>query len=96
MDEFRFVGSTPTELEGGRPIEPGEFTGPIDVSDENPANKVLLDEGMLIKVSSESDADKAAREKKEAEEAEAAAKAQADADEAAKASKDQGKAGDGK
>jgi hypothetical protein len=99
MDEFRFVGSTPTELEGGRPIEPGEFTGPIDVSEKAPANKTLLDEGMLLKVSSETAEQQAAREKQEAEakekqEEEQAAAANAEAQ--ASGDKTAGKAGEGK
>lgn len=46
MREFRFVGTHADELEGGRPISPGEFTGPIDP--EETRNKQLIDEGLLI------------------------------------------------
>lgn len=46
MKEFRYVGHTPTDLDGGRPIEPGEFTGPID--EELPQNKRMIEEGLLI------------------------------------------------
>lgn len=51
MKEFRFVGNHPDELDGGRPIEPGEFTGPIDISEESPKNKQLSDDGLLLEVS---------------------------------------------
>jgi hypothetical protein len=73
MDEFRYVGPTPTELEGGRPIEPGEFTGAIDVSDEAPANKTLFDEGRLIRVPTSQEREKAEADAKKKEEDEAAA-----------------------
>lgn len=53
MDQFRYVGATPTDLDGGRPIGPGDFTGPIDVSEECPKNKQLLDDGLLILLPSE-------------------------------------------
>jgi hypothetical protein len=70
MDEFRFVGSTPTTLEGGRPIEPGEFTGPICVEETDkdtgelvaPANKVLFDDGLLLKLPTKAEQKKAAEE----------------------------------
>jgi hypothetical protein len=48
VEEFRFTGSHADELEGGRPIEPGEFTGPIDSS--QPKNKSLIDDGLLVSV----------------------------------------------
>jgi len=48
MKEFRFVGSHPDELDGGRPIEPGEFTGPIDT--DLPKNKQLLEDELLLDV----------------------------------------------
>lgn len=48
MKEFRFVGSHPDELDGGRPIEPGEFTGPIDP--ELPKNEQLLADELLLSV----------------------------------------------
>lgn len=56
MDEYRFVGSHPDELDGGRPIEPGEFTGPIEIDDDpdsetyTPKNAHLLEDGYLIQV----------------------------------------------
>lgn len=50
MKEFRFIGSHPETLDGGRPIEPGEFTGPID--HELPQNAHLVDSGVLLEVSS--------------------------------------------
>lgn len=50
MDEYRFVGSHPDELDGGRPIEPGEFTGPIEVDDDHPQNQRLLEDGLLLKI----------------------------------------------
>lgn len=49
MKEYRFVGSHADELEGGRPIEPGEFTGPIDASEAK--NHQLVEDGLLIEVS---------------------------------------------
>jgi hypothetical protein len=48
MNEYRFVGETPTTLEDGRPIEPGEFVGVTDISEKAPHNKMLYDEGKLI------------------------------------------------
>ncbi len=53
MNDFRYVGSTPTDLEGGRPIAPGEFTGEIDVSEAAPKNQMLLEEGLLIEAPDE-------------------------------------------
>jgi hypothetical protein len=48
MSEFRYVGIHSDELDGGRPLEPGEFTGPIDA--DLPQNKRLIDDGLLIAV----------------------------------------------
>lgn len=48
--EFRFIGSHAESLDGGRMIEPGGFTGPIDVSDESPHNQQLLEQGLLVEV----------------------------------------------
>lgn len=48
MEEFKFVGSHADELENGRPIEPGEYTGPIN--ERAKKNKQLIDEGMLLPV----------------------------------------------
>jgi hypothetical protein len=48
VKEYRFIGSHPDTLDGGRPIEPGEFTGPIDES--APQNADLLDAGVLLEV----------------------------------------------
>lgn len=62
--QYRYVDSVHTDLEGGRPIAPGEFTGEIDVSefitsvDEETQeetktpnkNYQLLQEGRLIAV----------------------------------------------
>lgn len=56
MKEYRFVGSHPDELDGGRPIEPGEFVGPIEINDDpdsegyTPKNLHLLEDGNLIEV----------------------------------------------
>jgi hypothetical protein len=44
--EFRYVGSHADELDGGRPIGPGEFTGPIDP--DAPKNKQMIDDGLLV------------------------------------------------
>lgn len=58
MDEYRFVGSHPDELDGGRPLAPGEFTGPIEIIDDpehedhTPKNAHLLADGYLIQVPS--------------------------------------------
>lgn len=91
MDSFRYVGATATDLEGGRPIEPGEFTGPIDVDplvvSQDPEtgeevsrpnkNYQLLEDGQLLLIEpSESEADIKAREKKEREEEAATKKAE--------------------
>lgn len=46
MTQYRFIGSHPDELEGGRPIEPGEFTGEIDP--DAPQNARLIEDGLLI------------------------------------------------
>lgn len=54
MDEYRFIGTHADELESGRPLEPGEFTGPIEVTEEHPKNKQLLDDGLLIKIEGKS------------------------------------------
>jgi hypothetical protein len=44
--EFRYVGDHADELDGGRPIGPGEYTGPIDA--DAPKNKQMIDDGLLI------------------------------------------------
>lgn len=49
MTEFRYIGSHAEELEGGRPIEPGEFTGDIDP--DLAKNKQLIDDELLLEVS---------------------------------------------
>lgn len=46
LREYRHVGSHPNSLEGGRMVEPGEFTGPIDPA--LPANATLIEDGQLI------------------------------------------------
>lgn len=48
MKEFRYIGAHAETLDGGRPIEPGEFTGPIDPA--LPQNAHLLDSGALLEV----------------------------------------------
>jgi hypothetical protein len=47
---WRFIGSHPDELEGGMPIEPGQFIGTLDTSASR--NKQLIDDGLLIEVPS--------------------------------------------
>lgn len=46
--EYRYVGSHADELEGGRPIAPGEYTGPINISEGK--NAQMADDGLLIQV----------------------------------------------
>jgi len=54
--EYRFVGSHPDELDGGRPVEPGEFIGAIEIDDDpdsetyTPKNAQLRDDGHLLEV----------------------------------------------
>lgn len=48
MTNYRFVGNHPDELDGGRPIEPGQLTGDIEVTDETPKLKQLIDDGLLV------------------------------------------------
>lgn len=48
MKEFRYVGTHVGDLEGGRQVEPGEFTGPIDP--EAPQNASLISEELLLEV----------------------------------------------
>ena len=48
LKEYRFIGGHADELEGGRPVEPGEFTGPID--GDLTQNAHLIEEGVLIEV----------------------------------------------
>jgi len=81
MNDFRYVGSTPTDLEGGRPIAPGEFTGEIDVTEEAPKNKMLLDEGLLVPAPSEAERETLAQK---------AEKAQTQEESSAAAAKDAG------
>jgi hypothetical protein len=103
MDSFRYVGATPTEIEEGedirRPIEPGEFTGEIDVTEAFPHNKMLFDEGNLL--TAEPVADKTTRQQQEKQgedikAAEKTAQEKAEQEAAANAaSAAEGKAGDG-
>lgn len=66
MKEYRFVGSHADELDGGRPIAPGDFTGPINIVDDEskedytPKAAQLLADGHLIEVADGS-ADTAAK-----------------------------------
>jgi hypothetical protein len=48
MKEFRYIGLHAGELEGGRPLAPGEYTGPI--SERAPHNTALIDAGHLLPV----------------------------------------------
>lgn len=48
MKEFRYVGTHAETLDNGRPIEPGEFTGPIN--ERATKNKQLVDDGLLLEV----------------------------------------------
>lgn len=51
---YRYIGNSPTDLEGGRPIAPGDYTGDIDeivpaAEGETPdKNQQLLEDGMLL------------------------------------------------
>jgi hypothetical protein len=42
----RFIGSHPDELEGGQPVEPGQFIDSLDI--EASKNKQLIDDGLII------------------------------------------------
>jgi hypothetical protein len=48
MKEFRYIGSHAAELEGGRPLAPGEYTGSIN--ERAAGNKALIDAGALLPV----------------------------------------------
>jgi hypothetical protein len=48
MKEFRFVGVHADELDGGRPLAPGDYTGPI--SERTPKNKSMIADGTLLPV----------------------------------------------
>jgi hypothetical protein len=48
MKEFRYIGTHADELEGGRPLAPGDYTGPIN--EKAKKNKQLIDEGHLIPI----------------------------------------------
>jgi hypothetical protein len=89
MDEFRYVGATATDLDDGRPIAPGDFTGPIDVSavvyvkDETTEEEIphdnknyhLLEDALLLKVESEQEkTERASQEDKEKKDREKAEK----------------------
>lgn len=50
---YRYIGGSPTDLEGGRPIAPGDFTGdigilPVEDGETPNKNQQLLEEGLLI------------------------------------------------
>lgn len=66
MKEFKFIGQHPDELEGGRVVEPGEYTGPIN--ERAKQNKRLINDELLIEVP-----DGTAQEVADANEAAAAA-----------------------
>jgi len=74
MSNFRYIGASATDLDGGRPLAPGDFTGDIDVSEDSPKNKHLLDDGLLIEApdgveTEEQKAETEFRENREREEA---------------------------
>lgn len=46
LKEFRYTGSHAGSLEGGRAVEPGEFTGPIDP--DLPTHAQMIEDGQLI------------------------------------------------
>lgn len=46
MAKFRFVGEHAVSLNGGRMLDPGEFTGNLDVKDDEVAR--LIEEGLLV------------------------------------------------
>lgn len=48
MKEFRFVGTHADELDGGRPLAPGDYTGPI--SSTSTKNKSMIADGVLLPV----------------------------------------------
>lgn len=48
MKEYRYIGSHAVELEGGRPLAPGEYTGPIE--EKATHNAILIEDGMLVEV----------------------------------------------
>lgn len=48
MKEFRYIGLHADELEGGRPVAPGEYTGSIN--ERARQNKMLIDAGLLLPV----------------------------------------------
>lgn len=50
MTEFKYVGRHADELDGGRPIAPGEYTGPIELGEEGSHNSNLAEAGLLIEV----------------------------------------------
>jgi hypothetical protein len=66
MKEYRFIGDHAEELDGGRPIAPGDFTGLIDVEEGTHNGNLLLD-GLLLEVPKGS-ADKQAKAQAEADE----------------------------
>lgn len=48
MKEFRYTGLHADELDGGRPLAPGDYTGPI--SERSPKNKSMIADGVLLPV----------------------------------------------
>lgn len=48
MKEFRFVGVHADELDGGRPLAPGDYTGPIN--ERSTKNKSMIADGTLLPV----------------------------------------------
>lgn len=48
MKEFRFVGVHADELDGGRPLAPGDYTGPIN--ERSTKNRSMIADGTLIPV----------------------------------------------
>jgi hypothetical protein len=48
VKEFRFIGQAADQLDNGRPVEPGDYTGPINA--KAPQNARLIREGQLLEV----------------------------------------------
>jgi hypothetical protein len=46
LKQYRFIGDHAESLDGGRPVAPGEYTGPIDPT--QPHNAQMIEQGLLI------------------------------------------------
>jgi hypothetical protein len=49
LKEYRYIGRHAEELDGGRQLAPGDYTGGIE-TEKGSHNADLLDEGLLIEV----------------------------------------------